>query len=241
MLAVVEIMPYSNGLTRNIVQCLEDYDIPLFLSHTVVEVHGRDRVTGVTVAKVDENRSPVPGSEFFLDCDCLLLSVGLIPENELSRAMGIKLDPETSGPLVNQFRHTSMSGVFAAGNVLHVHDLVDFVSAESEIAGRAAADFAAGSLLAEHPTLIVRAGEGVRSVVPQQIALIPGAAGQIRLYLRAAVPMQKCTLTVSGGQQKLLVRRFPVAKPSEMIAVDIDTLALERGAEALCVSLREGV
>ncbi|MBT9153500.1 MAG: L-2-hydroxyglutarate oxidase LhgO [Firmicutes bacterium] len=241
VLAVVEIMPYSNGLTRNIVQCLEDYDIPLFLSHTVVEVHGRDRVTGVTVAKVDENRSPVPGSEFFLDCDCLLLSVGLIPENELSRAMGIKLDPETSGPLVDQFRHTSMPGVFAAGNVLHVHDLVDFVSAESEIAGRAAADFAAGSLLAEYPTLIVRAGEGVRSVVPQQIALIPGAAGQIRLYLRAAVPMQKCTLTVSGGQQKLLVRRFPVAKPSEMIAVDIDTFALESGAEALCVSLREGV
>ncbi|MBS3939288.1 MAG: FAD-dependent oxidoreductase [Peptococcaceae bacterium] len=241
VLAVVEIMPYSNGLTRNIVQCLEDYDIPLYLSHTVIEIHGRDRVTGVTVAKVDEHRSPVPGSEFFLDCDCLLLSVGLIPENELSREMGIMLDSETSGPIVDQFRQTSVPGVFAAGNVLHVHDLVDFVSEESEIAGWAAADFAAGSLLTEHPVLAVRAGDGVRSVVPQQITLVPGAAGKIRLYLRAAVPMPKCTLTVSGGQKKLLAKRFPVAKPSEMISVDIDILDLEHMTEALCVSLKDGV
>ena len=241
VLGVVEVMPYSNGLTRNIVQCLEDYGIPLYLSHTVIEVHGRDRVTGVTVAEVDENRSPKPGSEMYLDCDCLLLSVGLIPENELSREMGVLLHPLTQGPIVDQFRHTSVRGVFAAGNVLHVHDLVDFVSEESEIAGRAAADYAAGSLPKDYYRLPIRAGEGVRAVVPQQVALVEGAEGTIRLYLRADVPMKKCTLTVSRGTQKLLVRRFPVAKPSEMIAVDVNAFTPEEGWEELCVSLGEEV
>ena len=239
VLAVVEIMPYSNGLTRNIVQCLEDYDIPLYLSHTVTEVHGKDRVTGVTVAKVDENKSPIPGSEFALDCDCLLLSVGLIPENELSRELGVLFDPVTLGPVVDQFRHTSVPGVFAAGNVLHVHDLVDFVSEESELAGRAAADFAAGNMPPTCQTLSVRAGEGVRTVVPQKIALPAGAEDTIRLYLRATIPLQRCTLTVTSGHQTPLTRRFPVAKPSEMITVDVNALSLAEGANELCVSLRE--
>ena len=188
---------------------------------------------------MDDNRSPVPGSEFTLDCDCLLLSVGLIPENELSRELGVALDPVTLGPVVNQFRHTSVPGVFAAGNVLHVHDLVDFVSEESELAGRAAADFAAGNLPLACPTLAVVVGAGVRAVVPQNIALVPEAQGAIRLYLRAAVPLQKCILSVSSGEKTILTKRLPVAKPSEMIVVDVDSLSLTEGTTELYVSLRE--
>ena len=144
--AVFEIMPYSNGLNRNIVQCLEDFDIPLHLSHSVVAVHGEDRVTGVTVARVDEKVNPIPGTEFDVDCDCVLLSVGLIPENELGRAHALEIDPVTGGAVVDQFRRTNLAGYFAAGNVLHVHDLVDWVSQEAEIAGRSAALYALGKL-----------------------------------------------------------------------------------------------
>ena len=143
---VFEIMPYSNGLNRNIVQCLEDYDIPLYLSHSVVAVHGEDRVTGVTVARVDEKMTPVPGTEFDVECDCVLLSVGLIPENELGRAHALEIDPVTGGAVVDQFRRTNLAGTFAAGNVLQVHDLVDWVSQEAEIAGRSAALHALGKL-----------------------------------------------------------------------------------------------
>jgi NADPH-dependent 2,4-dienoyl-CoA reductase/sulfur reductase-like enzyme len=132
--AVFEIMPYSNGLNRNIVQCLEDFGIPLHLSHSVVAVHGEDRVTGVTVARVDEKMNPLPGTEFEVECDCVLLSVGLIPENELGRAHALQIDPVTGGAVVDQFRRTNLAGYFAAGNVLHVHDLVDWVSQEAEIA-----------------------------------------------------------------------------------------------------------
>ena len=139
--AVAEIMPYSGGLKRNIVQCLDDYGIPLLLSHTVTWIHGKDRVEGVTLSQVDENRRPIPGTEQFYPCDTLLLSVGLIPENELSRGMGVTLSPATSGPLVNESLETDIPGVFACGNVLHVHDLVDYVSEEASAAGRHAADY----------------------------------------------------------------------------------------------------
>ena len=135
--AVLEICPFSNGLTRNIVQCLEDYNIPLYLSHTIVKIHGHERVTGVTIAKVDEKMQPIAGTEFDIDCDTLLLSVGLIPENELSRGLNLEMHPLTSGPIVDQRRQTSMPGIFAAGNVVHVHDLVDFVSGEARKAGKA--------------------------------------------------------------------------------------------------------
>ncbi|MEG1879108.1 MAG: FAD-dependent oxidoreductase, partial [Pseudoflavonifractor sp.] len=131
VLACVELMPYSGGLNRNIVQCLHDYDIPLYLSHTITEIRGRDRVEQVVVAAVDENRSPIPGSEIIFDCDTLLLSVGLIPENELTRQAGIAIDPRTNGASVFENMETSLPGVFACGNVAHVHDLVDFVTAES--------------------------------------------------------------------------------------------------------------
>mgnify|MGYP000842335862 CR=1 FL=1 len=139
--AVLEICPFSNGLTRNIVQCLNDYNIPLYLSHTIVKIHGKDRVNGITVAKVDEKMRPIPGTEFDIDCDTVLLSVGLIPENELSKSAGVALNPVTSGPIVNDSLETNIEGIFACGNVLHVHDLVDFVSDEAETAGKSAAEY----------------------------------------------------------------------------------------------------
>lgn len=219
--AVVELMPFSNGLTRNVVQCLEDFDIPLHLSHTVTFVHGRERVTGVSVAAVDENRCVVPGSEFYLPCDCLLLSVGLIPENELSRAMNICLDGLTSGPVVDQYRQTCLKGFFAAGNVVHVHDLVDFVSEEGDIAGRNAALFASGALPPEEKTIAVKAGDGIRTVVPQHISLPMAAGEKIRLFMRAQEPLTKSVLTISTADGKLVERKLPVAKPGEMIVADI--------------------
>lgn len=145
VLACVEVMPYSGGLTRNIVQCLHDYNIPLYLSHTVTKIEGEGRLTGVTVQKVDENRAPVPGTEMHFDCDTLLLSVGLIPENELSGGAGVEMDRRHNGPMVYENMETSVPGIFAAGNVVHVHDLVDFVTGESQRAGAARPVRTAGS------------------------------------------------------------------------------------------------
>ena len=142
---VAEIMPYSGGLKRNIVQCLDDFGIPLKLSHTVTKIHGKDRVEGVTVSKVDENLKPIPGAEEYVSCDTLLLSCGLIPENELSQKLGLTMDSATNGPVVDKSLQTSMDGVFECGNVLHVHDLVDHVSAEAERAGKNAAAYVMGS------------------------------------------------------------------------------------------------
>jgi len=170
---VCEIMPYSGGLKRNIVQCLDDYGIPLKLSHTVTKIHGRDRVEGVTVAAVDENRRPIPGSEEYVPCDTLLLSVGLIPENELTRKAGIAIHPKTQGAIVDESLSTSVPGIFAAGNVLHVHDLVDNVSEEAELAGRNAVAFVAGRAGGEDG-VGVETGPGVRYTVPA--AIHPGAA-----------------------------------------------------------------
>ncbi|MDU4960964.1 MAG: FAD-dependent oxidoreductase [Sporomusaceae bacterium] len=217
---VVELMPFSNGLTRNVVQCLEDFSIPLYLSHTITFVHGRERVSGVTVAAVDAGRCVVPGSEFELPCDCLLLSVGLIPENELSRAMNICLDGLTSGPLVDQNRQTCISGFFAAGNVVHVHDLVDFVSEEGDIAGRSAALYAAGSLPQAETVIPVKAGRGIRTAVPQQISL-NGRDDKVRLFMRAQEPLLRPLLRITANGSVLAERRLPVAKPGEMIVADI--------------------
>lgn len=167
---VAELLPYSGGLQRNIVQCLEDFDIPLKLSHTVVEIHGKERVTGVTLAQVDENRKPIPGTEEFYSCDTLLLSCGLIPENELSAKAGIELSKVTSGPVVNESLETSVKGIFACGNVLHVHDLVDYVSEEAKKAGQQAAAFLYGKELQEEENVIAICPEGgIRYTVPQKL------------------------------------------------------------------------
>lgn len=234
--AVVELLPYSNGLTRNVVQCIEDYGIPLYLSHTVSFIHGKDKITGVTVAAVDQNQRPIPESAFELDCDCLLLSVGLIPENELSGGI-VKLDGVTGGPVVNQYRQTSQDGFFAAGNVVHVHDLVDFVSEEGDIAGKHAALFAVGSLPEASRSVRVQPSEGIRTVVPQEISL-PAATGTIRLFMRAKVPTVKAVLKVLGGGATLIERRLPIAKPGEMIVVDLPADKITQSVEEISVVLQ---
>lgn len=165
---VAELMPFSGGLKRNIVQCLDDYGIPLKLSHTVVDIQGKERITGVTLAKVDEHRKPIPGTEEHYDCDTLLLSVGLIPENELSRGAGVAINRVTNGPVVDDMLQTSQDGIFACGNVLHVHDLVDYVSEEAALAGRSAARYVASGAQIKQEIPIV-ATDGVRYTVPQSL------------------------------------------------------------------------
>lgn len=166
---VAELMPYSGGLKRNIVQCLDDYNIPLKLSHTVVNIEGKERVTGITIAEVDANRKPIPGTEEHYSCDTLLLSCGLIPENELTRNMGVAMNPVTSGPMVNDRLETGIEGVFACGNVLHVHDLVDFVSEEATLAGENAAKYVQSGSEAAEATVEIKAENGVRYTVPQSL------------------------------------------------------------------------
>ena len=236
--AVLEICPFSNGLTRNIVQCLDDYDIPLYLSHTITKIHGRDRVTGVTVAKVNEKMQPIAGTEFDIECDTLLLSVGLIPENELSRSLDLEMHPLTSGPIVDQRRRTSLPGFYAAGNVVHVHDLVDFVSEEAEIAGKFAALDVQGKLDGDLRTVNVIASNGVRTCVPQRLSL-PENGEKARLFMRVANPERKVKLEVKSGENVILTKMLPVAKPSEMIAVDIPAEKTALIGETLTVALNK--
>lgn len=168
--AVAELMPYSSGLKRNVVQCLDDYGIPLLLSHTVIKIHGKDRLTGVTLAQVDSNRTPLIDTATFIPCDLLLLSVGLLPENELSKKAQVELSPLTGGPVVDELLETNQSGIFACGNVLHVHDLVDYVTTESQLAGEHAADYILNAhLLQPLSKVSILPTEGVRYSVPQSI------------------------------------------------------------------------
>ena len=213
VLACVEIMPYSSGLNRNIVQCLDDYQIPLYLSHTVTDIRGRERLEAVVVSRVDEKRRPVPGTERVFECDTLLLSCGLIPENELSRGAGVVLAPETSGAVVSDTLETSVPGIFACGNVLHVHDLVDHVSDESFRAGRAAAAFLRGETRKDG-FRAVRDGEGVRGAVPQRIHLNPD--GPVDLMFRPAAVYKNASVVVSCGEKELLRRRAMIFTPGEM-------------------------
>lgn len=183
VIGVAEVLPFSGGLKRNIVQCLDDYNIPLFLSHTVTEIRGKDRLEGITVAKVDENRVPIVGSEKYYECDTLLLSVGLIPENELSRQAGIEINPRTSGPIVNESMETSVEGIFACGNVVHVHDLVDFVTEESRRAGLNAARYVKGELREEGPEVSTQAGPGIVYIVPSKIR-VENIESSLDLFMR---------------------------------------------------------
>lgn len=238
--AAVEIMPYSGGLTRNIVQCLEDYDIPLYLSHTVTRVEGKERVGGVWCAKVDGNRRPLPQTEFFISCDCLLLSVGLIPENELSQSAGIVLDRETGGPVVNQRRETSLDGFFAAGNAVQVHDLVDLVSEEGDIAGKNAALYAKKQVraikLKTQRRIALKAGDGVRAVVPQ---VIEGVDEQpVKLFIRASLMLRKARLQLLSRGKVLLEKQLAVVKPSEMEVVSISAGKLAEAGEEVLLVLR---
>lgn len=229
--AVCEILPYSGGLTRNIVQCLEDYDIPLCLSTTVCEIHGRERVEGVTVAQVDAQRNPIESTKKYIPCDTLLLSCGLIPENELSLGAGVELDKVTGGAVVNQHRQTSREGIFACGNVLQVHDLVDHVSDEAEIAGAAAADYVLGRG-ADGRLITAKAGSGVRYVLPQRVL---ASGEQVSLYLRVREPAPKVDLVVRSGGR--VIKTFPRLKvaPGEMERLDIPVSLLD--ADELTVSV----
>ncbi|MGB9808789.1 MAG: NAD(P)/FAD-dependent oxidoreductase, partial [Caldanaerobacter sp.] len=227
--AVVEIMPYSSGLTRNIVQCLEDFDIPLLLSHTVVEIHGKDRVEGVTIAKVDENREPIMETAQYISCDTLILSVGLIPENELSKQAGIELDPVTGGPVVNEMLETSVPGIFACGNVLQVHDLVDNVTAEARLAANSAIRFIKEGEF-KKSNVFVKAGNGIRYVVPQRIN-VDNVEKRIKFRMRPTTVYSNAVLAVKSGDKYLLKQRKLRLTPGEMIEVNINKDILKNADE----------
>ena len=239
VLCVAELMPYSGGLKRNIVQCLDDFGIPLKLSHTVVNIEGRERVEGITLARV-ENGKPVPGSEEHYDCDTLLLSCGLLPENELSRAAGVALSPVTGGPLVNESLETSIPGVFAAGNVLHVHDLVDYVSEEAAAAGRQAAAYiqAGPSDGLALRTLPVQPGGGVRYTVPASIRP-ERAEGTVTLRFRVDGVYKGRTVKVYRGEDCIYRRKRPVLAPGEMETVRLKAADLQGPGDAVTVQLEE--
>ena len=225
---VCELMPYSSGLTRNIVQCLNDFNIPLRLSCTVIDIHGKDRVEGVTIANVDENRKPIKGTEEYIECDTLLLSVGLIPENELTRAVGIELDPVTNGAVVNEFRETSHNGVFACGNVLHVHDLVDYVTLESQTAGEGAARYVLGK--SEDPEYITAKGvNGVRYIVPQKINIKND--GDVKLYFRVGEVYKNAKTVVKYNGEEIISKKRPRLAPGEMENVVIKNDMLKKFSE----------
>ena len=221
--AVCELMPYSGGLARNIEQCLNDFDIPLKLSHTVVEIHGKDRLTGVTIAKVDERRRPIMETAEHIPCDTLLLSCGLIPENELTTGAGIALDRITNGATVDGDRETAIEGVFACGNVLHVHDLVDYVSEESEIAGKAAAAYVMGSAPKGRSISLTTDGK-VRYTVPQRIT----AEENVTVYFRVADVYRDIRIVVRDGENVIVNKKKQKVAPGEMETVTLTKEMIEK-------------
>ena len=224
---VAELMPYSGGLKRNIVQCLDDYGIPLKLSHTVVDIQGKERVTGVTIAQVDENRRPIPGTEVNYSCDTLLLSVGLIPENELSRSIGVEMNRVTSGPNVSDKLETSAEGIFACGNVLHVHDLVDYVSEEATLAGtNAAAYVRAESEEAGGRRVEMKAENGVRYTVPQSLD-VDHMRDQVTVRFRVADVYKDRFISVYYDDKRVVHRKKKVLAPGEMEQVVIKKESLK--------------
>ncbi len=222
--AVCELMPYSGGLARNIEQCLNDFEIPLKLSHTVIAIRGKERLEGVTIAKVDQNRRPIPGTEEEISCDTLLLSVGLIPENELSKSAAIRLDPVTGGALVDQGRQTSCPGIFACGNVLHVHDLVDYVSEEAAIAGQSAAEYLKNCAQSTF-RVALRAEGGVRYTVPQAIT----APGDAEVYFRVADVYRNVKIQLCRGEEVLHSKKKARVAPGEMERIRIPAALLADG------------
>ncbi len=234
--AVIELMPYSNGLSRNIVQCLEDYDIPLYLSHTVTDVVGSGRLEKVVVQAVDENRKPILGTEKVFVCDTLLLSVGLIPENELSKNAGLRLDPRTNGLIVDETMQTSEEGIFACGNVLHVHDLVDFVTEEAQNAGRNAALYLNGTS-AKAKTVQVLNGNGITYTVPQLINLSKDI--KIKLFMRVSRPYYNQEIVVKCKEQVIASFKKKVLLPAEMQNIVLETKQLREIDGNILIALEE--
>ena len=231
--AVCELMPYSGGLARNIEQCLNDFGIPLKLSHTVVEIHGKERLEGVTIAQVDERRRPIDATREYIPCDTLLLSVGLIPENELSKGAEVELSGITSGAVVDQDRQTSVEGIFACGNVLHVHDLVDFVSEEAEIAGKAAAKYIQGQQ-GEKINITLKTDGKIRYTVPQNIT----EQKDVTVYFRVSDVYKNVKISVRSGDQVVLSKKRVKVAPGEMETVVLKAEHLADVKE-LCFSLEE--
>ena len=222
VLAVIELMDYLAGLTRNKVQCLDDFGIPLYLSHTITKIDGYQRVKGVYFAKVDENKKPIPGTEQYIECDTLLLSVGLIPENELTRKAGIEINPITNGPKVNQYMQTSAEGVFACGNVVHVNDLVDNVSTESIKAGTYAAQYAMGTLPKETKKVENISGENVRYLCPHSLS-VAEENEKVTLYFRVLRPEMNVTIQVKAGDEVIATKKRQRVNPGEMENIAFDT------------------
>ena len=231
---VYEVMPSPGGLTRNIVQCLDDYDIPLHLSTTVAKVHGKKRIEGVTVAKLDENRQIVPGTEEYIECDLLVLAVGLIPENELSVGCGIELDPKTRGPVLDNHFMTSVPGIFACGNVAVVFDLVDYVSQSGEIAAEGAVAYINGQLSGEKEYVSTVAAGNVNFVVPQRV--VAGEEAEVQLYMRVKHPDKKAVMEIKEGGQVTQTKKHAFVAPPEMISCTV-----KAGGQAdVIVDMKEG-
>ena len=238
---VAELMPYSGGLKRNIVQCLNDYDIPLKLSHTVIDIRGKERLTGITLAAVDEKGKPIPGTEEDYDCDTLLLSVGLIPENELSGSMGVEMNRVTSGPIVNESLETSVEGVFACGNVLHVHDLVDFVSEEAAAAGKNAARYVMeGEMDRQGQEINLKAVDGMRYTVPCTVNPQRMEDTQV-VRFRVGNVYKNCYIGVYFDDEQVMHRKRPVMAPGEMeeIKLEKEKLLLHPELKTITIKVEE--
>jgi len=239
VLAVAEIMPFTNGLSRNVAQCLEDFDIPLYLSHTVTNVIGKTRLEGIVISQVDENSNPVPGTEKRFDCDTLLLSVGLVPENEISRGAGVELDPRTNGAIVGEDMQTSEDGIFACGNVLHVHDLVDYVSAESERAGENAAKYVlSGCVNNDDEVTYINNGNNISYTVPQKFRLAH-IEKNMDIFFRVRKKMDKADIIVESEGETIAKFKREYLAPGEMQKITLPKILLEKAEGHITVTAIE--
>lgn len=234
---VCEVMPFSSGLRRNIVQCVENFNIPLKFSHTIIKIHGKERVEGVTVAAVDSNRKPIPGTEEYIECDTLLLSVGLIPENEIALGCGIAIESATGGPIVNEHMQTSVKGIFACGNTVHVHDLVDYVTAESLRAGENAAKFVLNKIQDSKNRIILRPGNRVRYTVPQYIDSVEENKN-VSIMFRATDVYKDVYIEIYSNNTIIKSVRKKIVRPGEMQVVDLLPEQLEKAVDNITVSIQ---
>ena len=233
---ICELMPFSAGLRRNIVQCVENFNIPLKFSHTITKIHGKERVEGVSVAAVDKNRRPIPETEEFIECDTLLLSVGLIPENEISNGCGISIDSTTSGPVVNEHLQTSVEGIFACGNTVHVHDLVDFVTAESIRAGENAAKYVQGAKAKNPKNVVLRPGNRVRYTVPQHIESTESET-PISIMFRPTDVYRNVQIVAYSNNERIKAMKKKIVRPGEMQVLELNPEQLAKVHDNLTVSI----
>lgn len=233
---ICELMPFSAGLRRNIVQCVENFNIPLKFSHTITKIHGKERVEGVSVAAVDKNRKPIPGTEEFIECDTLLLSVGLIPENEISNGCGISIDSTTSGPIVNEHMQTSVEGIFACGNTVHVHDLVDFVTAESLRAGENAAKYVSGAKAKNPQNVVLRPGNRVRYTVPQHIESTE-SENPISIMFRPTDVYRNVQIVAYSNNERIKATKKKIVRPGEMQVLELNPEQLAKVKDNLTISI----